>query len=244
MKCVVLVAGYATRLYPLTRDLPKALLTIGKKTILDRILDKVERVGEIDEVILVSNHRFYDQFAAYCAGRAGPAYRVLDDGSTDNESRLGAVADLAFAVRECSLDEDLLVLAGDNLFDFELTDFVSRFHATGTDCISAHRLEDLAELRRTGVVELGADSRVLSFQEKPAEPKSTWAVPPFYLYRRDTLPLLTEYLDAGENPDAPGNFIPYLIKHRPVHAFVFEGARYDIGTLESYREAQAVFGAE
>ena len=247
MKCVLLVAGFATRLYPLTKDVPKSLLEVGGSTILERILKKVERVGDLDEVILVSNHRFFNQFISVCEllndRNTNLRYRVLDDGSTDNENRLGAVADLAFAVKARVLTDDLMVLAGDNLFDFELTDFVSFYLTVNSDCITAHRLDDVNQLRRTGVVELDEHHRVLSFQEKPAEPASTWAVPPFYLYKAETLPLLELYLNEGGDSDAPGNFIPWLIRRRPVNAYVFAGTRYDIGTIESLREVQKLFSA-
>lgn len=242
MKCVLLAAGYATRLYPLTLNTPKSLLPVAGRAILDRILEKVDRVPGLDRIVLVSNARFADQFEAFMASRRSLIpYTVLNDGTTDNDNRLGAIADLLFAVDRLGLDEDLMVLAGDNLFDFELSDFSSFFRAKRADCITAHRLEDVGELRRTGVAELTADQRVLSFEEKPAEPKSTWAVPPFYLYRRETLPLIREYLAGGGNPDAPGNLVPWLAGRLPVYAFTFEGARYDIGTPESYAEAQRAF---
>ncbi len=246
MTCVLLVAGYATRLYPLTKDLPKSLLPVGGKTILERILQKIDALQEaganLSRLVLVSNSRFAGQFGSFMAARSSALpYVVLDDGTNSNETRLGALADLALAVHTYALDDDLLVLAGDNLFDFSLIDFVAFFRAKGSDCICAHTLEDSAELRRTGVAELDEHQRVLSFQEKPPEPRSTWAVPPFYLYQRDTLPLLKEYLSEGGNPDAPGNFIPWLCGRKPVHAFTFSGRRYDIGTPESYDEAQRIF---
>ena len=247
MKCVLLAAGYATRLYPLTKNMPKSLLPVGNRTILERILEKVERVDEIDEVVIVSNARFYEQFESFVRSyrkRSAKRFSVLNDGTTDNDNRLGAIADLKLAIDRTGIDEDTMVLAGDNLFDFGLDDFARFFRQKKADCITSHRLEDLAELRRTGVVELSADFRVLSFQEKPAEPKSTWAVPPFYLYRRETLPLVAEYLASGENPDAPGHFVPWLAARLPVYAFTFEGRRYDIGNLESYEEAKRAFGNE
>lgn len=242
MKCVLLAAGYATRLYPLTRDLPKSLLPVGGRTILDRILGKVEVVREIDRVLIVTNSRFYGQFRDFAASyRGAKRVSVLDDGTMDNDHRLGAIADLDFAVREEGLEEDLMVLAGDNLFDFDLAEFARFFQDKRADCITCHPLEKVEELRRTGVVELSPDHRVIGFEEKPAAPKSTWAVPPFYLYRRETLPLIAEYLCGGGNPDAPGNFVPWLSARVPVYAYSFSGRRYDIGNLESYREAQRIF---
>ncbi len=245
MKCVLLAAGYATRLYPLTRDLPKSLLPVGNRSILQRIMEKVERVAEIEEVVLVSNSRFFARFSEFAAAyRGAKRISVLDDGTTDNDNRLGAIADLKLAIDRLGIDDDLMVLAGDNLFDFDLADFASFFKGKKADCITTHRLEDVAELRRTGVIERADDGRVLSFEEKPAEPKSTWAVPPFYLYRRETLPMIARYLAEGNNPDAPGNFVPYLASRLPTFAFAFTGRRYDIGNMQSYEEAQRVFAED
>lgn len=134
-----------------------------------------------------------------------------------------------------------MVLAGDNLFDMKLTDFIDYYHTVRTDCITTHELDDLEEAKRTGIIELDADGRVLSFEEKPAQPKTNLAVPPFYIYKKETLPLIQQYLAEGQNPDAPGNFIPWLIGRKTVYAYKFEGRRYDIGTLESYERVQELF---
>jgi glucose-1-phosphate thymidylyltransferase len=242
MKCVLLAAGYATRLYPLTLDLPKPLLEVGSRTILDRILEKVERVEGIDEAILVSNARFERRFADFAAARPSSLrLTVLNDGTTSNEARLGALADLALAVERGPVKDDALVLAGDNLFDFELADFARFFREKRADCVTTHALDDLEALRRTGVAELAPDGRILSFEEKPKAPRSRYAVPPFYFYRRETLELLGGYLASGANPDAPGNFIPWLLERAPVYAYRFEGRRYDIGSRESLDEARRLF---
>lgn len=242
MKAVVLAAGYATRLYPLTLNTPKPLLEIAGRTILDRILDKLPEEGGVDGIVLVSNAKFYGRFLAWkeTSGRR-ERVTVLGDGSTDNDNRLGAVADLAFAAARAGIADDCLVLAGDNLFDFDLGAFIGFFHSRNTDCITTHIQKDREKLKRTGVIELSEDSRVLSFEEKPAEPKTNFAVPPFYIYKKDTLPLLEIFLKEGNDPDAPGNFIPWLLKRKPVSAFLFEGERYDIGNLETYHAAQEVF---
>ena len=237
MKCLILAAGYATRMYPLTLHTPKPLLDVGGRTIIDRLLDKLEKVAGLDECIVVSNAKFFEQFCVWARERSSPwPLEVVNDGSTDNENRRGAVADIQFAVQEKKLACDLLVLAGDNIFDFELSAFAEFFRRVGCDCITAHRLDDVEQLRRTGVIEADENGRVLSFEEKPAAPKSNLAVPPFYLYRKETLPLFAEYLAGGSNPDAPGNFIPWLLARRRVAAFFFEGRRYDIGTLKTYEE--------
>lgn len=242
MIAIILAAGYATRLYPYTKDMPKSLLEVGGKTILARILEKIEPVASVVRTVLVTNSRFHALFEAWIADHwRGKPVKILDDGTTTNETRIGAIADLAFAVDREGITEDVLVLAGDNLFDFELEDFVNYFHHVGHDAITAHFLADHKALRQTGVVEVDDKHRVLSFQEKPALPRSNLAAPPFYIYRRDTLPLVAEYLREGGDPDAPGSFIPWLIRHRDVYAYLFRGARYDIGTVESYELVKRLF---
>ncbi|MDR1179880.1 MAG: response regulator [Spirochaetales bacterium] len=242
MKVLILAAGYATRMYPLTRDIPKPLLDIAGRTILDRLLDKLEKTSEIDECIVVSNAKFYNQFREWANSRRFPQpIVILSDGSLSNDERLGAVADIRFCIHEKKIDDDLMVLAGDNLFDFELSSFAAFFHSNGHDCVATHKLDDIDHLRRTGVIEVDKEWNVLSFEEKPAEPKTSFAVPPFYIYRRDTLPLFDAYLEEGQNADAPGNFIPWLIKKKPVSAFFFTGRRYDVGSLETYETIRKTF---
>ncbi len=258
---VVLAAGYATRLYPLTKDFPKPLLEVAGRTILDHILDNAARIPDLEEVVVVTNHRFARHFETWRErrlaaqrngeGAAGgaPGITIVDDGSTSNENRLGALGDLKLAVDRLQrrtegskLDQPVLVLAGDNLFEFELFDFAEFARKLKTDCITVHHLEDVEQLRRTGVVELGSDSRVLSFAEKPPVPKSNWAVPPLYIYRPDTLTEELPLFLAGSNSsDAPGSFVPWLIERKAVYAYPFEGRRFDIGTLESYESVQRVF---
>ncbi|MFZ2782532.1 MAG: nucleotidyltransferase family protein [Rectinemataceae bacterium] len=243
MKCVILAAGYATRMYPITENKPKSLLPVGGKTILERLLEKTSQVKEIDETILVSNARFAEQFEAFIK-EIGQDNRIsiINDGTWDNETRLGAIGDMELAIRQNNITEDLMVLAGDNLFDFSLVDFAAFFHSVNADCITAHREERLGALKKTGVAGLDVQGKVLSFEEKPAQPKSDFAVPPFYLYKKETFPLICSYVEEGNNLDAPGQFIGWLVDKKPVYAFRFAGKRYDIGSLDSYREAQRLFG--
>ncbi len=272
MTGIILAAGYATRLYPLTRDFPKPLLEVAGRSILDRIVDNARRVAGMQRLVVVTNSRFASHFedwrdtrfgaggrsAAGSAGRAGgdgsgtgraadgggPQVDIINDGSTSNANRIGALADLHLAVEEADVDGDALVLAGDNLFDFELADFAAFFRDAGCDCITAHELSDVEQLRRTGVAELAEDGRVLHFAEKPVEPRSTWAVPPFYAYTRRTLrERLPAFLAQGGEGDAPGSFLPWLIERAPVYAFRFEGARHDIGNRESYERVSRLFAA-
>jgi len=243
MKAIVLAAGYATRLYPLTKNQPKPLLEVSGKAILDHIVEKMERVDVIDEIVIVTNDKFTMHFEEWKRSvELEEKYRkkltVVNDGTLTNDTRLGAIGDIQFVLDKLDIEDDLMIVAGDNLFDFELSDFVDYFESVGTDCITAYHEDDDAQLKRAGIVELDEGGRVLSFEEKPEEPKSTYCVPAFYLYQEETLPLFKKYLDDGNNPDAPGHFVPYLLEHQSVHAYLFEGKRYDIGTLESYERVQ------
>lgn len=242
MKCVILVAGYATRMYPLTENLPKSLLVVAGKTILEHILAKVEEVPEIDEIILVSNAKFADQFRQYLKNR-GQDNRIslIDDGTWDNEHRLGAVADLGLAIEQGRIDDDVLVLAGDNLFDFSLRDFVAYFHTVNADCITTYIEENIEALQRTGVAELDPSGRVLSFEEKPKKPRSNNAVPPFYIYTRATIKIIQQFLHSGMNTDAPGQFVSWLVNEQRVYAYRFVGMRYDIGSIAGYEEIKRIF---
>ena len=245
MKCIVLAAGYATRLYPLTENQPKPLLEVAGKSILDHAMEKIDRVKEIDEVIIVTNDKFASHFEEWKkAVTYSKALTVVNDGTLTNDTRLGAIGDIQFVIDQLRIDDDLMIIAGDNLFEFELADFATFFYNKDSDCITTYHEANEAQLKRAGVIEIDEESRVLSFEEKPEQPKSSFCVPAFYLYRKDTLPFFQKYLEEGNNPDAPGHFVPYLIKHKAVHAFQFEGKRYDIGTLESYENIKIIFNKE
>ena len=242
MKAIVLAAGYATRLYPLTKNQPKPLLKIAGNNILDYIVEKMERVEAIGEIIIVTNDKFTDHFEQW---KKSASYTkqvtVVNDGTTTNDNRLGAIGDIQYVIETQQVTDDLMVLAGDNLFDFELSDFVTYFYKKENDCITAYKEENEEQLKRAGVVDLTDTGEVISFEEKPSQPKSNYCVPAFYLYKKESLPLFKEYLKEGNNPDAPGHFIPYLITRRKVHAYLFEGKRYDVGTVDSYNEVNQLF---
>ena len=252
MKSLILAAGYATRMAPLTERHAKPLLPVGGKPVLDHILESLSTVRALREVLIVTNHRFHSQFTAWLdASRRGSGadasrrvITLIDDGTTSNSSRLGAIGDLALVVRQARIDdEDLLVMAGDNLFDFEINHFFEFFQEKGTDVISVHRTTDVERLRRSGNVKLDNAARVIDFVEKPAHPESCYCSPPLYIFRKETLGMVGRYIDEGNDPDAPGHFIAWLQTRRPVHAFVFEEPRYDIGTLESYREVDRIYSS-
>ena len=239
MQCILLAAGYATRLRPLTDNMPKALLKLGDKTILEMLTDKIDEVPEVETIYIVTNEKFYKQFEDWAENtyKGAKKVKVLNDHTTTNENRLGAIGDLKYVIDMEKVDDEILVMASDNIFGFPLTDFTERYKETKADMICAHTIENKEDLHSMGVVELDADGRVISFEEKPENPKSDLGVPPFYLYRKDTLPLIDKYLAEGNNPDAPGHFVPWLKDQKPVYAYVFDAVRIDIGTPESYYDA-------
>jgi glucose-1-phosphate thymidylyltransferase len=237
MKALILAAGYATRMYPLTLDRPKALLPVAGKPILDYVLEGIRQVREVETVLVVTNHKFLDHFCDWQRQLPDkPHVEILDDGTTCNENRLGAVADIRLALAQSAIDSDLLVMGADNIFRFSFARFAEFFYQTGTDCITVHLQPDRSKLCRTGVAEVDENWRVKRFEEKPREPRSVYACPPFYAFLRKSLPLIGEYLDEKNNPDAPGYFIEWLARRRPVHAFHFDEPRHAIGDLDSYRE--------
>jgi len=242
MKNIILAAGYATRLYPLTENFPKPLLKIGESTILDRLVADIDRLECIDEHIIVTNHKFLPQFEAWAAhAKYSKSIRIIDDRSVCNEKRLGAVNDLLLAINNCDLQDDLLVIAADNILDFSLQGFIDSFFAKKTSMIMCHHESSVAALQRTGVIVVDGNFKVLQMQEKPLEPASHWAVPPFYIYKEEDLPLIKEAVVNGCLTDAPGNLAGYVFRHTPLHAWVMPGRRYDIGTIDSYNEAKLLF---
>ncbi len=241
MKCVILAAGYATRLYPLTENFPKSLLKVAGKTILDHLLDDLSLCTEIDRYIIVTNHRYAERFAAWAAKRSDVT--VLDDGTSSNETRLGAVCDLQFALGALHLDEDLLVMAGDNLLDFSLTHLVHYAREKRASCLMRYREPALNRLRRCGVVTVDASGRVIRMEEKPQNPQSPWCCPPFYVLLRQDLHLIPRAISEGCGTDSPGALMAWLASHTALYAMEMPGRRYDIGAIESYRDVQQAFAA-
>ena len=236
MKCIILAAGYATRLYPLTENFPKPLLKVGEKTILDWLVDDVAEL--IDEFVIVSNHKFAEQFKEW-SQRKPQKITVLDDGTENNETRLGAVKDIQLAAQ--GITEDCMVMAGDNVLDFSLQHFVRFAIEKGTSCVMCHEENRLEALQKTAVITMDEDNLITSYEEKPKEPKGNHAVPPFYFYRTADIHRIQEALDAGCGYDAPGSFAAWLSGQTPMHAYVMPGKRYDIGDMKSYETVQAVF---
>ena len=253
MQAIILAAGYATRLGERAQGRAKALMPIGSKPIIDFILDGLYNVPDMRAVHVVSNHRFIDQFISWRervvgSGRyAGLRIEVWDDGTTSNDDRLGAIGDMLFTIEKAGIDDDLFVAAGDNFFTFPLKDMVADFRRCGQDTICATHFTDYELLKRFAVAEIDENGTVLNLVEKPPEPKTDLGVYALYAYRRDTLPLIRQYLDAGNPKDAPGNFPSWLCARdnplrRDVHVYLFKGECVDIGTPVSYDDAVRRFG--
>lgn len=233
MKCLILAAGYATRLYPLTENFPKPLLTVGEKTILDWLLDDIEASGEVDAYIVISNHKFAHHFEAWAKTKP---YRitVVDDGTDTNETRLGAVRDIQFAIDTLGLDDDMLVIAGDNVLDFSLTEFVSYCKAKNTSCVMRYYEPSEKKLLKCGVLTVDENDLILNMTEKSPTPATHWCCPPFYYYAKADAKRVKDGIAAGCGTDAPGSYIAWLCGQTAVHAMEMPGSRYDIGNLESY----------
>ena len=265
MKNIVIAAGYATRLGELTKNFPKPLLKIGDNTILGRMLDDIDRIPEIDEHIIITNHKFAPIFAQWAKeqwskdeGQKTKAaldlipqtadrrwqkpITIVDDGTETNETRLGAVCDLLYAMDKLHIDDDLLVVAADNLLFFSFQEFVDFARAKGTSCIMCHEQPSIEKLQRTGVVELDENNKVLGMEEKPQVPKSHWAVPPFYIYLKKDLDLVRHSVENGCGKDAPGNLAHYMVEHTTMHAWPMSAGRFDIGSLDTYYEAVEKYG--
>ena len=237
MKCLILAAGYATRLYPLTENFPKPLLEVQGKTILDWLIEDIDTLGVVDEYVVISNHKFAHHFDAWAAKKS-QKITVVDDGTSSNETRLGAVKDIQFAMDKLGLDDDMLVIAGDNLLDFSLTKFMRYAAEKKASCIMRYYEADEKRLTKSGVVQINENDRILSMEEKPAQPKSNWCCPPFYYYTREDARLVEKGIAAGCNTDAPGSYIAWLCTQTDVYAMEMPGKRYDIGNLESYEKVQ------
>ena len=243
MKNIVIAAGYATRLGELTKNFPKPLLKIGENTILGRMLDDIDKIPEIDEHIIITNHKFAGIFEEWASKQNyTKPVTIVDDGTETNDTRLGAVCDLLFAMDKLKIDDDMLVVAADNILFFSFQEFVDFAKAKGTSCIMCHEQPSIEKLQRTGVIVLDDNDKVLNMEEKPQEPKSHWAVPPFYIYRKQELNLIRHSVENGCGKDAPGNLAHYMVEQVEMHAWKMTAGRFDIGSLDTYKEACEKFG--
>jgi glucose-1-phosphate thymidylyltransferase len=243
MKAVILAAGYATRLYPLTLDRPKALLAVGGRPMVEHLLEQLQGVDGLDGIYLVTNSKFADAFRDWATGWAGTEVTIVDDGTADEETKLGAIGDLALTIREAGIDDDLIVLAGDNLFSDSLAPFGEFARQKDAPALGVYDVGDLDAIRRYNAIELDEDDRLTFFEEKPEQPRSTLTGIALYFYPRRSLGLVREYLEEGNNPDQPGRLVQWLYPRTPVYAWRVPGRWYDIGSAETLAEADRAFSS-
>ncbi len=236
MKAVVLAGGYATRMWPITRHRPKMFLPIGDSTVVDRIFTELEADDRIEEVYVSTNERFAPDFEVHLSEREFEKPTLSVEETTEEEEKFGVVGALAQLIDREGIDDDLLVIAGDNLISFDVADFLDYFQEREAPTLAAYDVGSRERAKSYGLVELAGD-RVVDFQEKPDDPKSTLVSIACYGFPRESLSLLSTYLDDGNNPDEPGWFVQWLQAREPTYAFTFEGAWFDIGTPESYLDA-------
>jgi glucose-1-phosphate thymidylyltransferase len=238
MKLLVIAAGYATRLYPLTLDRPKALLPVGGRPLLDRVLEALSGIGA-DETYVVTNARFAPQFEEWAADK--PGLRVLNDGTTSEDDRLGAIGDIAFVLDEAQVVDDLVVVAGDNLFSEDLADFGRYARERDEPVLALYDVGDLEQMSKYNAVETDAEGRITFFEEKPTAATSTLTGIALYFYPRRSLPLIRRYIAEGNNPDQPGRLVEWLYPRVDFYTWRVPGRWYDIGSAETLREADEVF---
>ena len=243
MNAVILAAGYATRLYPLTLDRPKALLPVAGRPMVEHLLLRLEGVEGLDAIHLVTNSKFAGAFREWSARWDGQEVQIVDDGTSDEETKLGAIGDLELTIRAAAIDDDLIVLAGDNLFSESLAPFGAFARAKAAPVIGVYDVGDLEAIRRYNSITLDEDDRLTYFEEKPEHPRTTLTGIALYFYPRKSLGAVREYLAAGNNPDQPGRLIEWLYPREPVYAWRVPGRWYDIGSAETLAEADRAFSA-
>ncbi|MBI4159441.1 nucleotidyltransferase family protein [Candidatus Woesearchaeota archaeon] len=247
MKAILPVAGYATRFGEVAECVPKQLLPVLGKPILDYTLDKIDRIGEIDKIYLITNDRFYRHFANHTAIRIGKPIEVLNDGSKSNEDRRGTIRDIGLVLERSKISDDVMIVFPDNLFDFNLEDALRKFRRRYSEYafLVAYDVGDFEKAKKFGVLSTGPDDRVMSFTEKPDNPTSTLCSTGIYFLPKTSLKRFSKYLSKGENnTDAMGYFIEWFIHEENVFAYTYNSSEWtwlDIGTPESYKEANSIW---
>ena len=242
MKCILLCAGYATRLFPLTKNFPKALLEVGKKPILDYILDEVNTIDEVDEIILVTNNRYYEHFKTWADSKNNKKkIEIINDNTTSNDDRLGAIGDIMYVMEKKNMDDDLLIICGDNLFTFSLKDVVDYYHKEKKSIVCVKEMNDINKIKNFAVAKVDENNKIIDLVEKPENPQSNIAVWATYIYPKEVLHYFNEYKMSGNNMDAPGHFPQYLYKKEDVYAYFFDGECYDVGTHETLKQVNELF---
>ncbi|MDD5680227.1 MAG: nucleotidyltransferase family protein [Candidatus Omnitrophica bacterium] len=236
MKALILAAGYATRLYPLTISKPKPLLPIKGKPIIDYTLGQLGNVPELDEIYVVTNNRFYKNFKTWASNyKGGKKITIINDKTLTNEERLGAIGDIDLVIREAHVNDDLIIIAGDNLFAFDIRKFIEFSRSRVSGCsVALHDINSVEEAKKFGIVTIDKNNKILHFTEKPARPESTLVAICLYYFPKQKLSMVSKYLEQSYHNDAPGNYISWLVKTEDVFGFAFSEEWYDIGDKHTY----------
>lgn len=242
MKAIILCAGYATRLYPLTKNMPKCLLPINNKPLINYIVDEINTIPVVDEIFVISNGLFYDKLLDWSKHTSSTkAITILNDYSTNNNNRLGAISDINLCINTYSINDDTIIIAGDNLFNFKLLDFYNDFIKYNKDSVCVKKFDNKEILKNFAVASIDKNNFITDLMEKPLKPLSDIGVFATYIYKKDTLPLFQHYINKGYNKDAPGYFLEYLYKERDVYCYEINGECFDIGTIASYEQVKDTF---
>ena len=236
MKCIVLVGGYATRMHPIAVNKPKALLELNDNTVLDNILDNIIRSSNIiDEYILVTNDTFYEQFINWKnKNNYKENITIISDGSTSKDNKIGSVSAVIKTINDSKIDDDILIMAGDNIIDFSLQYIFDEFINNNNSCIMYYEEQDKKKLSKTGIIELDDNNFVLGMEEKPINPKTNYAVPPFYWLKKKDIKKLLSLFSNNTKIDAMGEIILSLCQHTKIKGLKMNGKRYDIGSIDEY----------
>lgn len=243
MKCILLCAGYATRLFPLTENFPKALLEIeDNKPLLNYILDEVNTLDEVDEIYVVTNNRYNEHFENWAKTvNSKKPIKVINDHTNNNDDRLGAIGDISYTINLENINDDVLIIAGDTLFDYKLKDMISYYKEVKAPIVACKEIDDIEILKRCATVKVKDDNRIVDLVEKNNNPESNIVAFATYVYPKEVLKYINSYLEEGNNPDAPGYFAEYLYKKVPVYAYLFNGECFDVGTHESLKEVREMY---
>jgi glucose-1-phosphate thymidylyltransferase len=245
MKVIILAAGYATRLYPLTLTQPKPLLPVAGKPMVEYVLDNLAPIGGIDRVIVVTNAKFAGHFQKwadnYRATKSKFDFTIVNDGSTDDTNKLGAIGDIHYVIQKENVDDDIIIVAGDNLFSDQLGDFGKFIRERKAPVLAVYDVGNLEEIKKYNSISVDGHGKITFFEEKPKEPKSTLTGIALYFYPRATIPLIRQYIAEGHNPDQPGRLVQWLYPRVPVFTWRVPGLWYDIGSKETLEEANKIF---
>ena len=248
MKVIILAAGYATRLYPLTLTKPKPLLPVAGKPMIDHVLDNLAAIDGIDRIYVVTNAKFAAQFQAwaddYRAKKSKLNFTIVNDGSTDDTNKLGAIGDINYVLNQEKVDDDIIVVAGDNLFSVKLGEFGKVCREKQTPVLALYDVGNLEEIKKYNAISCDAAGRITFFEEKPKQPTSTLTGIALYYYPKTTLPLIRQYVAEGNNPDQPGRLVQWLYPRVPFHTWIVPGIWYDIGSKETLEEANRIFARQ